>query len=145
MQTHRRICASPEKQQPLGEFVRKPLRQVGVDLGLLHESEAVVLVADPNNPVSQFRRTAGEGSENRGRHVIDVDEASVIELPSEIRSADPQLPCKGGITFHDLSCLSSSLPTFEGFTDRWVHTTRAWYCPARRRPRRGSLASVRSP
>ncbi|MEU6687756.1 hypothetical protein [Streptomyces sp. NPDC046832] len=56
--------------------------------------------------------------------MIDVDEASVIELPLEIRSPDPQLPRKGGITFHDPSCLSSSLPTFEGFTDRRVHT--AW-------------------
>jgi hypothetical protein len=37
------------------------------------------------------------------------------------------------------------VPTFEGFTDRRVHTARAWYCPAGGTHAGAALASVRSP
>ncbi|MFE6195780.1 hypothetical protein [Streptomyces sp. NPDC057838] len=90
----------------------------------------MVLVADPDYPVSEFRRKAGQCGENSGRYMIDVDETTVIKLPWKIRSADPQLPCKGGIAFQDPSCFNPSLATSEGFIDRRVQTAAAWYPPA---------------
>ncbi|WP_241266788.1 hypothetical protein [Streptomyces scabichelini] len=105
---------SAEEDQPFGEFVGKPPGEVGVDLQLLDEGEAVVLVAGPGDPFSQLRCEAGQGGKNRDRYVIDVDEAAVIELPWEIRSTDPQLACEGGITIEDASRFGPPLPTFVG-------------------------------
>lgn len=90
----------------------------------------MVLVAGPGDPFSQLRCEARQGGEDRRRYVIDVDEAAVVELPWEIRSADPQLAGESGITIKDASCFGPSPPTFEGCPDGRVHTHRTRTCSA---------------
>ncbi|MBT2528045.1 hypothetical protein J7E91_22160 [Streptomyces sp. ISL-99] len=56
--------------------------------------------------------------------MIDVHETAVVEPAREIRSADQQLSCEGGVTFEEAPGFSASLPTYECGANGRVHSSR---------------------
>jgi len=87
----RRSGSVAEQDDPVGKSVHRCGIQVGEVLQLRNCSESTELAARLDNGIRLLRRQPQVVGQHGCRHVIDVDQAAVVELPGQVGTADPQV------------------------------------------------------
>jgi hypothetical protein len=109
-----------EEHQVLFEAIDSFRRQVGIGGQFLRPGEPTEPIANLEHLARARRREAELVHQDLRRHVVDVDQATVIELPRQIRAADAQLAGQRGITGGDRPGFCSPLPGGQRGGQGWL-------------------------